>query len=98
MLKTSEDYQRYQNAEKELHENPQLARIVDEYRREVYHLQTSGEDTYSRLDELSNKYTELKEDALADRYLDAENAVCRLLRKTMGAIVREVGVRLPANL
>lgn len=97
-MKQSETYGEYLKAEKELSAVPQLQSQVDSYRREVLELQSSGQDIYDSLDQIRGRYSELLKNPLAVRYLDAENAVCRMVNRTISEIMDEVDVRLPGQI
>ncbi|MEE0956193.1 MAG: YlbF family regulator [Eubacterium sp.] len=97
-MKQSRIYQEYLLAEKELSTVPLLQRQVDDYRSEVLKIQSSGQDTYDSLDQIRGRYSQLFKNPLAMRYLDAENAVCRMVSRTISMIAEEVDVRLPGQL
>lgn len=96
-MKQSGTYLEYLKAEKELSALPLLQNQVDSYRREVLEIQSSGQDTYDSLDQIRGRYSQLLKNPLVTRYLDAENAVCCMVSRTISAIAEEVDVRLPGE-
>ena len=94
-LEQSEDFIRYRNLENQLKEMPELRQKINEYRRKVYEMQTSGRDLYDETDYVLNEHSPLLRNEIAADYLDAESAVCRMVQRVMNAINREVHVEVP---
>ncbi|MGO5315392.1 YlbF family regulator [Bilifractor sp. LCP21S3_A7] len=94
-LEQSEDFIRYRNLENQLKEMPELRQKINEYRRKVYDMQTSGRDLYDETDYVLNEYSPLLRNEIAADYLDAESAVCRMVQRVINAINREVHVEVP---
>ncbi len=94
-LEQSEDFIRYRNLENQLKEMPELRQKINEYRRKVYEMQTSGRDLYDETDYVLNEYSPLLRNEIAADYLDAESAVCRMVQRVISAINREVHVEVP---
>lgn len=94
-MKQSADYQRYRCLREKLNANPALAARIDEYRRRAYVMQLSDRDLYDETDYVLGEYWSLMSDPLACTYLDAENAVCRMLRRVITRISEEIHVDLP---
>ncbi|MGI6057070.1 MAG: YlbF family regulator [Bilifractor sp.] len=94
-LEQSEDYVRYRNLENRLKEMPELRQKINEYRRKVYEMQTSGRDLYDETDYVINEYSPLLRNEIAADYLDAESAVCRTVQRIINAISQEIHVEMP---
>lgn len=94
-MRQSDEYRRYQGAEARLEAKPELKREVTDFRRKVFDMQTSGRDIYDETDYLLKDFDRLTQDPIAADYLDAENAVCSMIRKVTNAITGEVIVSLP---
>ncbi|MCD7818626.1 MAG: YlbF family regulator [Lachnospiraceae bacterium] len=82
-IQNSEEYQHYQRLRTLADENPELHKKLNDYRRRVYRVQTSGEtlEYYSEQERLGNYAAEFRKDELVDEYLKAELHVCRTIQK-----------------
>ena len=94
-IRCSEDYVRYTKAERELQKEPELKKLVDEYRLRVFQLQESRQDLYECSDHIQKEFEALFSNPLAAEYLDAESSVCRLLQRIISRISEGAAVELP---
>lgn len=74
------EYQRYQNAKKTLYRYPVLKEKTDEFRKKNFEIQNSGADLLDEGENLRRQYAHILENPIVMEYLNAENAMCRLLR------------------
>ncbi len=80
-LRESEEYVRYQNAKKALHEHPELEYTVHEFRKKNYQIQNSGNvNLFDEVDRLERENTEIRRNPVVEEYLAAEIAFCRLIQ------------------
>lgn len=78
----SEEYKEYQELQKEIDRNPDLKRVIDEYRRRHFALQYDDniEDKFMATQNLSKEYEEFNSQILVRKYLDAEICLCRQIQ------------------
>lgn len=92
----SEEYQNYQRYEGELRSKPKLREQVDEFRIRNYHLQRQeGIDLYEEVDNLEREFEHVRKNALANAYLEAELAVCKMMQDTQTALVKSLNISIP---
>ena len=67
----SEEYKEYQELQKEIDRNPDLKRVIDEYRRRHFALQYDDniEDKFMATQNLSKEYEEFNSQILVRKYL-----------------------------
>ncbi|MDO4621950.1 MAG: YlbF family regulator [Eubacteriales bacterium] len=94
-MQNSEDYRKYCSLEEELEKNPELKQLINSYRRRVYEMNASERDLYEETDYVLAEYDELFGNVLAVEYLDAESAVCSMVRRVMDDISKALPVELP---
>ena len=70
----SDEYREYQELQKEIDKNPDLKRVIDEYRKRHFALQYDEniEDKFAATQNLSREYEEFNNQVLVRKYLDAE--------------------------
>ncbi len=81
-IQETEEYQRYQKLRELIEQDPELRRKLNEFRRRVYQVQTSGEilDHYSEQERLGKDASEFRKNELVDEYLKVELHICRLIQ------------------
>ncbi len=92
----SREYREFEAIKRQLRDNPELKRKINEYRRDTYRLQNYGNvDTlYHEMEEFRNKNAEFRKDPLVTEYLRCELAVCRMLQKIATTVVESVDLEL----
>ncbi len=83
-VKETSDYKNYAMQRDKIKAQPQLKAQIDEYRRRNYELQNSddsGEQFLEKLERLEAEYAKLCENPLAEDFLQAELALCRLVQQ-----------------
>lgn len=75
------EYKRYQKAKETLYRYPVLKEKADEFRKNNFNLQSSGADLLEEGENLRRQYAHILENPIVVEYLNAENAMCRLLRR-----------------
>jgi cell fate (sporulation/competence/biofilm development) regulator YlbF (YheA/YmcA/DUF963 family) len=78
----SDEYREYQELQKEIDKNPDLKRVIDEYRKRHFALQYDEniEDKFAATQNLSREYEEFNNQVLVRKYLDAEICLCRQIQ------------------
>ncbi|MCC6093882.1 MAG: YlbF family regulator [Eubacterium sp.] len=94
-LENSEAYKRYCSLSEQLKDMPELRQKINEYRRKVYEMQTSGRDLYDETDYVISEYSPLLRNEIAADFLDAEGAVCRMVQQVVDTISSEIHLELP---
>ncbi len=97
VLRESETYQEYQNQLERIKEQPELFERVNAFRMKNFRLQNAeGEEGMSagylaeQMDELDREYEELTMIPLADDFLKAETAFCRMMQDMNMHIIRNL--------
>ncbi|MCD7764329.1 MAG: YlbF family regulator [Lachnospiraceae bacterium] len=81
-IQQTEEYLRYQKLRELTDQDPELRRKLNEFRRRVYQVQTSGEtlDHYSEQERLGSDASEFRKNELVDEYLKMELHICRMIQ------------------
>lgn len=81
-IKGSEEYRRYQKIKEQVRRLPELEQEINQFRRENYFLQNSQGmvDLYEETDRLEQEYKEFRRNPIVAEYLEAENALCRIVQ------------------
>lgn len=92
----SREYQEYQNLREVTSGDEELHARLNEFRKRVYEVQTSGGtlDNYSDQEQLGTYATEFRKNELVDEYLKAELHVCRMIQKTMFLLAEAIDLDL----
>ncbi len=92
----SREYREYENIKKKLKDKPDLKEQINQFRKECYKLQNTGDDgdLYERVAEFTNKYAQFQREPLVDDYLKCELAVCRMLQEVAAKVVEAVDLEL----
>ena len=93
----TDEYRTYRRLQRKLDADDELRGRVDAYRRDRMDAERDGEDVFARTDEVRRRYDALLAEPGVRAYLDAENAVCRMIREVCSVISAEVPVRLPED-
>ncbi|MCC8138189.1 MAG: YlbF family regulator [Clostridiales bacterium] len=92
----TEEYQRYQKLRELTDQDPALRRKLNEFRRRVYDVQTSGEtlDHYSEQERLGRDASEFRKNELVDEYLKVELHLCRMIQNMVFQIADAIDLDL----
>ena len=93
-IRASAVFSEYQTARRELRENPDKLKKVQEFRNERYNLQNSSKeiDLFKETDKLDQKYKNLTEDPLIADYLEAENSFFKIIRGISWKLVLDLDI------
>lgn len=87
-IRTSEEYADYQQMKIRLHEQPDLERRVNEFRKKNFDMQNdSNIDLYEEVDNFEGANRELRSNQLVVEYLSAELAFCRVVQNINWKII-----------
>lgn len=91
-IKSSPEYTRYQDISARVHEQPELERQMNQFRRENFEAQnaTGIWDLYERMDKLEKDYEDFRRRPLVREFLAAELALCRQLQNINLSIIRNI--------
>ena len=95
-IQDTNEYKRYQEAKNKLHANPELEQIVFAFRQKNYQIQNSKNvDLFWEVDQLERENIDIRKNPVAEEFMTAELAFCRLLQKInfrlVGGLNFEVG-------
>ncbi|MGI6118630.1 MAG: YlbF family regulator [Bilifractor sp.] len=94
-IRRTEEYRHYKKLIAQIQEDSELTKRLEEFRRENYDLQVSGQNLFDAEDELRGRYSDLFSNPLAVDMIETENSVCRLIRSVYMEISRSVPVDPP---
>lgn len=77
----SDTYREYDLQRNKVKQEPELKAQVDEFRRRNYELQNVDNPSFDRLDSFEKEFEEIRENPLADDFLVAELAFCRMMQE-----------------
>lgn len=80
-LRMTREYKLYEYSKERVRMYPGLWEQINEYRRKRYLLQKSEEDLFDRLDAFDKEYEEFRSNPPVETYLEAEAAVCKMIRE-----------------
>lgn len=91
-LKASREYCEYQDIKRRVHNLPELESRIHEFRHKNYLLQNSqGDiDLYDETDRMEQEYREFRKNPLVKQYLEAENALCRVIQEVNWTLIEEL--------
>lgn len=90
-MKDSDEYVRYQRAEAKVAEFSGLQQRIDEFRSSWYELQRDKDrDLFHQIDQVQEKYADLRENPYVQEFLTAELALCRIFQRVNWAIVQNL--------
>ncbi len=80
-IEESGEYGEYLRARQLMEKYPELKAKADEFRRRNYEMQNGGGDLYEEGERLRRDFADTLADEAVREFLDAENALCRILRQ-----------------
>lgn len=80
-LRMTQEYKLYEYSRERVRMYPGLWEQIDEYRRKNYMLQKSEEDLFDKMDAFDKEYEEFRSNPVVETYLEAEAAVCKMIRE-----------------
>lgn len=89
-IRQSGTYQTYLEAKAEIIKMPVLKAQVDEFRKKNYELQNLSVNVLDETERLQQEYAEMLDNTLARRYLNAENAFCRMIQTVNWQLIEEL--------
>lgn len=89
-IRQSETYHTYLEAKEELNKMPVLKAQVDEFRKKNYELQNLSVNVLEETEKLQQEYAVMLDDILVRRYLNAENAFCRMIQMVNWQLIEEL--------
>lgn len=96
-LHTSREYRTFEHAKKQLDADPVRRKRTDAFRRKNFLFQNSDlSGSEQEQEQMFREREELRKDPLICEYLDAENAMCRMLRQISLRIMDCVDLDLDA--
>ncbi|MCD8011680.1 MAG: YlbF family regulator [Lachnospiraceae bacterium] len=95
-IQETEEYQSFQRLRKVADQDPELHQKLNEFRRRVYDVQTSGEtlDFYSEQERLGRDAAEFRKNELVDEYLKTELHICRIIQKVAFQVAEAIDLDL----
>lgn len=91
-IRNSDEYIEYKRLEKIIDMDPNLRRLVDDFRKENFELQNNEEieDMLEASAELNRRYADMRARRMVNRYLTSEICLCRLVEDVCRAVVDAV--------
>lgn len=80
-IKGSEAYGKYMLALAAVKQQPELKQQIDEFRRENYVMQNTGDMAFERIEQFEQAYSDFRENPLVSDFLAAELALCREIQQ-----------------
>ncbi len=80
-IRESEAYGKYMLALAAVKEQPELKEKIDEFRRENYVMQNTGDMAFERIEQFEQAYSDFRENPLVSDFLAAELALCRQIQQ-----------------
>ena len=96
VIHDSDTYKEYKAVRQRLEKETELKRQINQYRKECYQLQNSGdvESLYERTQRFDEEYSEFLKNSLVEDYLRCELAICRMLQQIATRVVESVDLDL----
>ncbi|HIR27371.1 MAG TPA: YlbF family regulator [Candidatus Choladousia intestinigallinarum] len=91
-IQESQEYQEFCEVREELRRQPELRERMNEMRRMNFELQSTApsEELYRELNSIWKEFREFRKNPLADEFLKAELAMCRMLQQINNEITSAV--------
>ena len=89
-IKASEEYVEYQRAKQMILKYPPLKEQADEFLKRNYEMQRKSSNLYEHGDHLRQEYASAVSNPIIWDYLNAENALCRILRQVNICLLEEL--------
>ena len=80
-IKESDAYEKYLSALAVVKQQPGLKQQIDEFRRENYVMQNTGDMAFERMEQFEQANSDFREDPLVSDFLAAELALCRQIQQ-----------------
>jgi Uncharacterized conserved protein len=80
-IKGSEAYDKYMSALEAVKQQPGLKQQIDEFRKENYVMQNTGDMAFERIEQFERAYSDFRENPLVSDFLAAELALCRQIQQ-----------------
>jgi cell fate (sporulation/competence/biofilm development) regulator YlbF (YheA/YmcA/DUF963 family) len=96
-IRRTDEYRQFQKLNKEIESDAELSRRVNEFRRDNYQLQTSGQNLFDAVDELRERYADLFHNPVTNSLIESENSLCRLVRSIYMEISKAVEIESPVD-
>ena len=88
------DYRRYRRLSEKISETPELEERLAQYKKAQYQLLSESRNLFEDQEGLAGPFRALLENPIVIKYLDAENAVLSMIRKSClaisGSLVRDL--------
>lgn len=91
-VKESREYREYALQRDKLKKQPELYKKVNEFRQKNYMIQNKEDpdNMMDRMDELDREYEEIRENPIAEDFLDAETDFCRMMQDINMLVTKEL--------
>ena len=98
-IKQGEIYQNYQKVLSKLDENKELHSQVDSLRGQIFDFQSNSpkEEIFDESSRLEQEFCELRKNPLVNEFLDAELALCKMLKEIGMQINENMEIHLPSQ-
>ncbi len=97
-LKQTREYQQYGEKRDKVRECPGLMDEINVYRRRNYEMQTSEEELFDKVDEFAKEFESFRANPVVEEYLQAELAVCRMVRDVYTQIAEAIDLDIYLDL
>ncbi|MDE6905858.1 MAG: YlbF family regulator [Lachnospiraceae bacterium] len=89
-IRQSETYHAYLEAKEEIMQMPVLKAQMDEFRKKNYELQNLTVNVLEETEKLQQEFASMLDNTLVRRYLNAENAFCRMIQQVNWQLIEEL--------
>ncbi len=82
-VRESREYLHFCELRDEVAKDPELRRQINDFRRQVFELQNSGDstDAYEEMERISREYEAFRSNPLVEGFLRSELRVCRIIQQ-----------------
>lgn len=80
-IRATEEYREYERQKERVRHYPELKAQIDEYRRQNFEMQTSGDNVFERMEQFEREYEGFRENPVVSDFLAAELAFCRMMQE-----------------
>lgn len=90
-VKDSPECREFRRVRELIHQEPEKAKAVNEFRKKNYELRTFGEnELFAEMDRLDKEYASLRAQPYVNEFLSAELAVCRMVQRINYRLMEEI--------
>ena len=89
-IRRSDVYRNYVEAHREITQYPPLKARVDEFRKKNYELQNLSTNVLMETERLQEEFAAELDNALVRKYLNSENAFCRMIQQVNWQLIEEL--------